>query len=230
MQAILIGVRRQGKSTLSLYLARKCANEGAGNGGVIIFDPNNQFRTIHAVYTTEDLQWELEKNEIREVRFLPDTDNIRASFDAFANVVWNTIGGTYSLIIDEADELQSPNTIEPMYARFVRRAPTEIDAPNTVHLFSATHQIADFNRIVKALASDWYMFRTILARQLDAIAEQWGEEIAEHVSQLPPYTFVHAWLGEGGERKFEIISDPASWYVPLLPQEPRKEEQLNVRS
>lgn len=208
-QNIVIGVRRQGKSTLTLSLAMK------SSPGTVIFDPNNQFRMIKPVHTPQELHWALEDNEQKIVRYLPDPDRIWDDFTEFAKVVWYTLGGQYSLIIDEADQIQTPNKMNSMLAMFVRRAPTDEDYPNTVNIYQSTHRPGDLNSVVKALATDWYIFRMTLARDVQVIDEQWGEEIAAKVQQLDKFTFLHAWLAEGGVRKYEIVADPSTWYVKL---------------
>jgi len=205
MQAVIIGVRRQGKSTLALHLARQHAK------CIIVFDPNNQFKSLYAVDSPERLQWAIEDQEHSEIRYLPDADNVWDSFAGFAECVWYMLAGVYALIIDECQELQSPSNIHPLLARFLRRAPTEVDAPNTTHIYQCTHFPADLHKLSKGLATDWYIFRITLRAQVEAVRDQWGDEIAERVQQLDKYTFLHSWLGEGGSIESEVITDSDSW-------------------
>jgi len=202
--AVIWGRRRQGKSTLALALAI-----ASGKRPIIIFDACDQY-TLFPV-ADDDLLEELLDSEYGVVRWSPAGDDPE---NAFENLMAILDGGTwrwaeYALIVDESSILQRPQRIHPALDRLVRQAPDDIFVVQTMHRPSDAHPL------VRSLASDYFWFQTYLARDLGVVADTWGTEVAERISQLPSYHVLHFWLDLGGKPRWTIWSDPAIWYVPL---------------
>ena len=212
--AVIWGRRRQGKSTLALALAIASAKRP-----IIIFDPCDQYTLFPAA--NDDLLEELLDSEYGVVRWSPAGDDPE---NAFENLMAILDGGTwrwaeYALIVDESSILQRPQRIHPALDRLVRQAPDDIFVVQTMQRPSDAHPL------VRSLASDYFWFHTYLARDLEVVADTWGTEVAERISQLPSYHVLHFWLDLGGKPRWTIWSDPAIWYVPLRYSDVERRDQ-----
>jgi hypothetical protein len=198
--AVIIGRRRQGKSTLAYALALRFGET------IIVFDPNNQFGALPAI---EDVPGFLETGG-RVGKILPPA----APEDAWAELTAELDGGgwqwgEYTLIADECSMLMSAHYLDPQTERYARTAPKD------VRLLMTTHRASDLNPLIRALASDWFIFQTSLERDLKAITDQFGVEVSAAVRNLPPYHVLHYWLDSGGVPRFEVWDKPAEWYVDI---------------
>jgi hypothetical protein len=183
-------------------LRRKCA--------IIIFDPNCQFKQVGLiVYDLEELQDALDDG-IEIVVYQPSSTNVQQSWDEFAEVMWPK--GNYVLIIDEAHNIQKPNYVNPWLDKFTRQAPTDADAPYTVHIIETMHRPQDACGLVLSQATHYVFFRTTHPRDLDVIEERCGLEVREAVQQIDGRVFV---LYDVDSEKYNIIQDSNSWYVNL---------------
>lgn len=200
MLAAILGRRRQGKSTLAYSLA--LAHEQT----IIVFDPNSQFNALDRI---EDIE-QFFTSGARAGRIVPDAEP-GAAWEALANEldggVWRW--GEYTLILDECSVLMSPAWIDPLLERYIRTAPAD------VQLILTTHRAVDVNPLIRALASDWFIFQTHLERDLKNMADHFGPEIAARARGLRPYHAIHYWLDAGGVPRFEVWDDPRDWYVEI---------------
>lgn len=227
MNAIIIGRRRQGKSTLAFFLAWERAQL------ILIWDPNSQYRNFPAIAGSnrfEKLGEAIQRSgehtfdavgggreqKIVVIRFVPDENNLWDDFEQFGWIVRQNCGGTYAVIVDESDELQSPQKMHPQLNWFMRRAPTEVDAPETVHFFQQTHSPKDVYGKARNLASNFYFFHTQGDNELDAIVELTGDEsIREEVKTLPLRHVLTWWIDDQGEPQYFIVDNPESWYINI---------------
>lgn len=205
---LLIGNRKQGKSTLSMVLAN------VHNDLVVIFDPNGQFPEVPRVPIAELDQtiqeWsESESDSHLWLRVGPlDTGEISSTFDALAAVLFNW--ENYSLIVDEANSLQTSNKINPSLDRLLRRS------PSSVAIVQNTHRVKDTNTNTRFHSADWWVFLNERAVDLDAIEREWGnEEIVREIRELDAYQCVHIWRGHGGRIEFSTWDKPEEWYFPI---------------
>ena len=125
----------------------------------------------------------------------------------FAQILWRKRG--FTLLVDEASQLQGPSFIEPQLDRFVRMAPG-----GGVPIIQTMHRPRDSNGLCRSLASDWYIFRTMLGRDVQVIAEHCGEELAQRVSEFQEggYQCLH-WNDATGSG--DIVCDSSAWYENL---------------
>src|SRR5271165_6715162 len=232
MNSIAVGGREEGKTTLALWLARQSHQQ------VFVFDPRGIFQGT-VVHDPEQLEAAIaEYSQVREEKQTAATRKVletpiiyrideKAPEDAFeemAGVLFPpqfTRGG-FALIIDEAGELQGPNTINPALRRAVAQHPTEKtpgrDPVDRVHIIQTSHRLAEYHGKLKTCLNDLYMFRTRNRRDLEAIVDFTGEpELTEVVSELPKHVLVHYTFArqEDGVPQWTIWEDPAVWYTPL---------------
>jgi hypothetical protein len=206
MNALVIGVRRTGKSTLAYFLA-----VDSGSLFIVIWDPNNNFRAFPAARSPEELDKlfdELEELNYEDalkiiplygprpvqrpsqkritLRYVPHPNHLEDEFAAFSEVVRRRLSGHYAVLIDESDEaVQSRQQMTDAMAWWMRRAPTEQDWPETVEVVQMTHSPQDVYTRARNLITDVYAFRTNGQPELEWLeAYTQNPEIAERVRTL----------------------------------------------
>jgi hypothetical protein len=181
-----------------------------GKPNVIIFDPVNQYSAFPNLIPSEIEEW-LEDDGTGIVRYAPGRGQVPDAFDALMETldggVWEW--GDYVLIIDEASYLQNAHWMHPALDRLVRQAPQDIVVIQTMH------RPADAHMLVRSLATDYFWFFIDQARNLEAVRESWGDDVAEIVAHLPVYHVLHFWVDVGGVRRWAVWDDPSVWYVPI---------------
>jgi hypothetical protein len=206
----VIGRRREGKTTLALHLALQ------NPGGVAAFDIRREYRGFPTARTAEEFSSLLDSVP-RVVVYQPQFD-LRSEFSAFALALWRR--GFFTLLIDEASQLQTASGAHEWLDRFVRMADC------SVSLVQALHRPVDASVLCRSLATDWYIFRTTEPRDLEAVAERCGEEVARAASSLPHHHFVHF---EVDAQRSNVCADPRSWFV-LIRKGGKKKWQHHRRS
>lgn len=198
----IIGRRRQGKSTLALSLAR------AYDRTTIVFDPNDQFGAVPII---EDLVVWMGDSDERSIGRIVPSEKPDEAFSDIAAVLdggrWNW--SDYVLIVDEASMLMSPSWIHPNLERYARTAPKD------VRIILTTHRPVDIHSLIRGLATDWYIFQQVLARDLKAIEDQFGADIAALTKGLPLYNVLHYWTEAGGTPAHVVWDKPADWYIDI---------------
>lgn len=205
MNVVIVGRRRQGKSTLSMFLA-------ARKRTVIIFDPNANFTCGFIAWDLQLFQhWLYSEKPHGVCIFRPSPERIWEDFSAFSEMLWPMCD--YALVIDEASCLQSSHRIHPFLERLIRQAPRE--EPNAVWLIQSAHRMVDYHGISRSLSSDTILFQTTHARDLDLIEDQFGSEVSEKVQRLGRFICLHHWGNESGQEVYRVWEDPQVWFVPL---------------
>ena len=204
MLAVVIGRRRQGKSTLALSLAI------AQQRSVIIWDPNDQYGAIPSIQPAELDGWMASSGSDDMVRIVPAPP----VEDTWTQIVETLDGGKwrwadYTLIVDECSMLMSPARLDSSLERYARTSPSDVDVILT------THRPRDVHSLIRALASDLYVFQTTLARDLQVLTENYGSELAEAVQRLGQYHVVHCWLAAGGRQQIVVWDKPSEWYIDI---------------
>lgn len=220
MNILVVGRRREGKSTLALYLAKR------SHKAVIVFDPRGMFHG-EVVNSGEELEaalqerqshgWNRPEDETPIVYRYDGTDPDGA-FDEMAAVLFPpqfTRGG-FALIVDEAAELQGPMQINPQLRRAVAQHPFEGDMRVTI--IQTSHRLTEYHGKAKSLVDELYIFRTTNPRDLAMLLEYTGEPQAEEeVKDLPKH---HVFLfkfarQDDGVNQYEVWDDPTVWYSPI---------------
>lgn len=226
MNILVIGRRGEGKSTLSLFLARRIQN--ARNAHTIpIFDPKRTFNSVPHTADIGEFEELLETNS-DAVAYQPyaSTSDERKSGDEVASefsTFFDAIGidyhfglrdtasrenlGAVILIVDEAWFIQAGQSAHPKLERIVRLA----DSKN-FYLIQAAHRPKDFATRIRAQVDEFYFFRQWLAEDLEIIREWCGEDVARIVETLPPH---HVLRYDVATREFSLWNDPKAWYSDL---------------
>lgn len=241
---LIIGRRGTGKSTLAEYEASKL------NAHQIYFDPGDQFQSAerHA-RTVVEFRKLIEQDQDapdgfhgddwpRSISYVPLSEHIEQEWDTFASVLWEYTGqheggASYCLVIDEAHELQSAHTINDWLARFIRRAPRrEREDKNPVDLIQTTHNPQDLNRLTFSQVDEVYIFNMFDKRALKAIAEQFGDEVAEEVKVLrtPKTGGRDVLVVEAETGEYHVIDNPREWFVDIRKQQKEPEVEQRFES
>lgn len=204
MLAVVIGRRRQGKSTLALALAK------AKSQTTIIFDPNDQYRAIPAVGVDELPAWLAESDADSIVRIVP-APPIEETWAQLADTLdggkWEW--ADYTLVLDEVSMLMTPQSLDDRLERFARTCPAD------VHMILTTHRPRDVHALFRALATDWFVFQTTIDIDLKTLRDNFGEELAQAVPKLAKYHVIHYWLDAGGIGRLEVWDRPHEWFVEI---------------
>lgn len=205
MLAVIIGRRRQGKSTLALALARAKAQS------TIIFDPNDQFQNIEKLESVEALpQWLENSGPDSIIRLVPQPP-VEETWQALADILdggeW--AWADYTLILDECSMLMQPQSLDEKLERFARTC------PNDVHLVLTTHRPRDVHPLFRALATDWFVFQSTIDLDQRVLKDNFGPQLADAVRGLPRYHVAHYWLETGGQPRVEVWDRPQEWFVDI---------------
>ena len=202
MLAVIIGRRRQGKSTLALSIAK------AQKHSVIVFDPNDQYCNLPLIPDMGEFMSVSTPDSVGRV--IPSTDP-KADFEALAGELdgghWRW--GEYTIIVDECSMLMSPGYVHPQLIRYARTCPKDVS------IILTTHRSVDVHTLFRSLATDWFFFHQHLDRDLETIADNFGPEVAELSKTLPEFHVIHCWLDPGGLPKHEVWDTPADWYLDI---------------
>lgn len=214
MNVIISGTRGEGKSTLSLWIARMFADT------VVIWDPRGTFSACGIECNDVDELFDA----LDDKRYLPTNkslpkplplvlrcDDITPAMfgDAMRRIFpsYFRFKGKIAIIIDEARELQSPHWIEPQLNRLIRQHPMD-----RVAIIQNTHQLMDWNSATKSVTDDVYLFRQTGPRNKKVLDEHFGSEVADVVMELPKHHIVHCWFdNRGTEKPWEVMSNPSQW-------------------
>lgn len=224
MNAIFVGEKRSGKTTLAFHLALET------NGGIVVFDPKKEFRgwpaTVSGVSELEKAirekhrvviwrpQYEREISESWE----PLADWILERHDIALANGWDKLGYHFTVLVDEAYNLQSHARIDQKLLRILSQC-----RPEVLNVFQTFQSVKNVNSDSRSRVSDWYLFTITLPTDLDRLEEFAMPEVIEQVRTLPEHEYVH-FLNEKGTVSSEIVKDSDSWYESL-DYEPKKKEE-----
>lgn len=199
---VILGRRRQGKSTLALAVA------AARSKSIIILDVNSQYRSIPSVPIDQELIEEsLLDPEGCLLVFRPDAASLTDSWHTLADILWQW--EDYALILDEASEFQSAGWRDEWLDRFLRQA------PDSVHVIMTTHRVVDFAKLSRALSSDVFIFQTRQQSDIDLLSAEFPGLAVEVITTLPAYHVLHHWVDHGGIGRNNLWSNPTEWYVGI---------------
>jgi len=213
VNVIAAGRREEGKDTLMLWHAKQ------RHAGVVIFDQRGLYSGIHC-WNADELEEAISEQDWRKdilvYRF--DTADVEAEFEGVCEVLFppRMTRGGFALIISEAGDLQSANSINPALKRALGQHKTR-PHEQEVTIYQASHRMAEFHGKSKALIDELYIFNTQHPRDLEAIIEYTQDpEVAAVVSQLPKHHVVRVVMArQDGRKQWEVWSDPKVWFVPI---------------
>jgi hypothetical protein len=194
MNVLIFGVRGDGKSTLAFYLAEKTGR------AIAIYDVSHRFRAWPESIARTPEEFEDLSERLRLVVYQPQEDAFK-EFGEFSEILWDR---ELTLILDEASELQEPQSRHDWLHKWIRMHPLE-----TTDVIQTLHAPADAWARCRSLANDWYVFRMWRPNDLKAIAEHCGDETALEVTKLEKHFYIHF---DVAERRMEKSGDPKVWF------------------
>lgn len=174
MNAIFTGRRRSGKTTLAFFMALEA------DGGIIVFDPKREFRgwpnTVSSINELESTAKRKDADVIiyhpngdTEQEFVPVGEWILRQHDIAMRQHWDERGKCFTLLVDEAHNLQGPNWTNPELLQILSQ-----NRPEILNVYQTFQSPKDaFNRI-KSRVSDWYIFSTNLPSDIEYLEREIG--------------------------------------------------------
>jgi hypothetical protein len=225
MNAIFVGEKRSGKTTLAFHLSLET------NGGIIVFDPKKEFRDWPATVSSIAEMEKFLKEKHRVIIWRPPTITVdeesgderrpmQESFNELAGWVlekhdlamaqgWDRIGYHFTLLIDEAYNLQSHAWINGRLLRILSQCRPEI-----LNVYQTFQSVKNVNSDSRSRVSDWFIFTVTLPTDLKRLEEFAMPEVIEQVRTLPEHEYVH-FLNEKGTVSSEVVTDSEDWFEPL---------------
>lgn len=214
MNDICVGQRAEGKTTLGLWLAF------CNSRLVLMWDPR-AMGAGERVHNPDEFEEAIDNacDNIRQRRvdgvlisYVPESGELDKEFADFCSVPFppGFPRHKFSVVIDEAAQLQKPNWIDPNLDRVVRQA------PRSILVIQTTHSLQDYHRASKDLMDDLYCFK-MKGRSLDAAVDYMdgGEDMRAAIAALPPHHLLHYSFARHCGPEFEIWDDPTQWYVRI---------------
>lgn len=220
---VILGRSREGKSTLALAYARgmkECVIFWDRRHAVVRRDAiycENVDQLHDAIYDRRYPGHILVLRPIRDERILEQ-------FEDFCDFIFARLR-SYAFIVDEAGmDIQKSQTINAHLREMLISHGTE-----KALIIQTTHFSADLFRTSQGIANEVWIFRTKRPTDLDNISDQWGEDCAEAVAELPPHHYVRCYLDrrEDSGPEWEVMNEPDAWFLQLDEREPlpRKENK-----
>jgi len=215
MNAIFTGRRRSGKTTLAFRMA---LDDG---GGIVVFDPKREFRdwpaTISNVAQLDKAAKDgnivivYQPNGDTEEEFRPVAEWIISQHDLAMSRGWDSKGFHFTLLCDEAHNLQGPNWANPQLLQILSQ-----NRPEILNVFQTFQSPKDAYNRIKSRVSDWFIFSTNLPSDLEYLQKEIGvnESDTARITTLGDHEYVHFHF-DGGQPVAEFVTDSSSWYVDL---------------
>ena len=203
VKALVFGVSQTGKSTFAFALALSRRKQ------VVVWDANEVFiGTVEKpVSNLDDLQAAIDSEEPVVVYDASRVSDKPEEFEAFAAVLEQYDGHT--LLIDESGDIQRASGPNHGLDRLLRRAGRRGN-----DIIETTHRPSDIATLNRQLTTDVFLFFMWNKKGLKAVADEFGDEVAEAERDLPPDGFAYVYL-DPHTGAFSIVDDPETWYIDL---------------
>jgi hypothetical protein len=215
MNAIFTGRKRSGKTTLAFDIAMR------SDGGIIIFDPKNEWRGWPGTVTSvEEIPQKLKDgNEV--IVFHPQGNKREAAAPLFKFVSelhklamekqWDKADYHFTLIVDEAVNVSSAQWIDEDLLSLVSE-----NRPEILNIFLTFQSPMDANNLLKSRVDNWFIFNTSLPGDLKYLHDKIGvpEQDLVFIQDLRDYEYAH-FTFDGGTPTVFYEYDPDSWFRPL---------------
>ena len=205
MNFLVCGRMKKGKTTLALYLAEQ------HSPGRVAWDSKHDI--VGAVYVTnsEELEDAIQTGQWRNglIVFRPNGLRIEQDFSEMCAVLFNPPKRfeCFSLVIDEAKQLQGPHSIDPYLDVAIRQH------PRSVLIVQTTHSLQDWHRASKDLMTELYCFR-LIGNSLESVVDycDGGPDFRAAIESLPDHHCVRVnFEAAKGESDWEVWDHPELW-------------------
>lgn len=221
MIVLCVGRKEQGKTTLAYSLVRFTSKR-------VIFDPREDFGTSENVSSNPaNLQDDLNDMDVREVivqssRDVVDVFNETCFF--LSEWLKENKGVEFGFLVDDSRLAFASKTIPQDFSWMLRS--TKL---NQARIVMTTWRIVDIPPEVRSQADVWMIFKTTEPRDLELIAERFGEEAASRVQSLPPHVFLKC-DDSGPELTVAVMENSRAWFVDthILQGEPNGNARQSV--
>jgi hypothetical protein len=234
MSNILVcGRMKEGKTTFALWIARNW-RPGAG---VVVWDPRHMidlemvhpvgYETVMYAYDPESLQEQIDNYQQGAlIVYRPASTEMEEDFNALCSVLLEPPERyhNWTLVVDEAAQLQSSYKIVPQLSRAIRQH------PRSVLIVQTTHSLQDWHRASKDLTNHLFCFR-LVGRSLRAVVEfcDGSEDMEETIKNLPPHHAIHISFESVANSEEFVLVEPDSWYESY-DSDSRNEEESQENS
>jgi hypothetical protein len=203
MKALVFGISQSGKSTFALWLGLYLGKQ------LVIWDANEVFVSLvkRPVSNFDELQEAIDNKEPVIVYDASMVEDKPSEFEAFAMVMEQYDGHT--LFIDESGDIQRASGPNHGLDRLLRRAGRRGN-----DIIETTHRPTDIATLNRNLTTDVFLFFMWNKKGLKNISDEFGDEVAQAESELPPDGFAYIHLDPHTGR-FEVVDDPDTWYIDL---------------
>jgi hypothetical protein len=229
MNAIFTGRKRSGKTTLAFDMAM------LNDGGIIIYDPKNEWRGWPGTVTNvSDIEEATKKHEI--IIFHPQ-GNPDEEFTRLGEIVlalhnnamekgWDKKGFHFTLIVDEAVNVSTAKRVNETLVQLVAQ-----NRPEILSIYLTFQSPKDANNLLKSRVDHWFIFNTSLPSDLDYLRDEIGvpDEDLALISDLRPHEFA-TFFFDGGTPIVEFVYDPDAWFRPLEYFELNKSEREEIQN
>lgn len=204
MIVLCVGRKEQGKTTLAYSSLLPMPKR-------VVFDPREDFETSDVVNTTGfGLYDDLNDEETDEVIIRTSAD-LEAVFavtcQELAEWIRDHRAESFGFLVDDSRLVLMNRNIPPDFSWMLRA--TKKDQSRII---MTTWRIIDIPLEPRSQADHWMIFKTTEPRDLELVAERFGEEAATKVQTLPPHVYLHC-DDSGPELKVTMVNDPKAWYV-----------------
>lgn len=207
---LVFGRMRQGKSTLGLFIARKCPTR-------VIFDPRNQFHTTSAIYSGkegQDLFAMLDTEP--EIIIKPGISGEGLLDEAAHDLLdWSADNPEEEIcfLVDEANMcgLDGKPQEEFPHLNYLLRSAGE----EKINVVITSHRSVEVHPAIRSIANFVCMFRTTHQPDLKVISEKCGDEVTDALRILPSGQVV---IWDDNVGAWKLHADRTKWYVPLKSQ------------
>jgi hypothetical protein len=228
MNAIFTGRKRSGKTTLAFDMAM------LNDGGIIIYDPKNEWRGWPGeIRDVAQLEEASKKHEI--IVFHPQ-GNPDEEFSLLGEAIlrmhnvamdkgWDKKDFHFTLIVDEAVNVSTAKRINPVLVQLVAQ-----NRPEILSIYLTFQSPKDANNLLKSRVDHWFIFNTSLPSDLDYLRDEIGvpDEDLALISDLRPHEYA-TFFFDGGTPVVEFVYDPDTWFRPLEYSELNANEREEVK-
>jgi hypothetical protein len=204
MNVLVCGRIKEGKTTLAKALAYEWSD------GVVIWDPRHMIEGGSYVRNADELEDVITDQAWKKgpIVFRPDGLRLEEQFDEMCEVLFTPPErfDNFSLVVDEAGDMQSAHRIQPHLSRCLRQH------PRSVMVIQTTHSLQDYARPSKDLMNCMYCFR-VIGRSLKSVIEfcDGSDELREAIETLPRHHCVRINFEASNDEKEFVVIKP-DWF------------------
>lgn len=168
------------------------------NGGIVIYDPKREFRGWpDTVSSVEELEAAAKGNSLvivyhpngdTEQEFIPVGEWILRQHNIAMQQHWDERGMCFTLLVDEAHNLQGPNWCNETLKQILSQ-----NRPEILNVYQTFQSPKDAQNRIKSRVSDWFIFSTNLPSDIEYLEREIGVS-ADDLSRIQfmgDYEYAH---------------------------------------